>query len=164
MTATEALDALLKSYQYYYNVTQDGVTPPFAAEAVFHSHDEQFFLVKSAKLSEAESHEYVFFATADKLDAGQVAALADAAWTEGLSRVRPHSSHRNSDVILVLLAETVLPEAAAAVKKLRRYQSYQHSLQGWSHFRVIALETSSGKLTYNRMGQPLKKLFRNISF
>lgn len=162
MTPTEALEALLKSYQYYYNVTRDGAAAPFAAEAVFHTHDEQYVLVKSAKLSEAESHEYVFFATADTLELSQAQALDEAAWTEGTSRVQPHSSHRSSDIVLVILAESVTPEAAAFIKKLHRYKSYKFSFHGWSHYRVIALETSSMRLTCNRMGQTLKKLFRNI--
>jgi hypothetical protein len=162
MTPNDALDALLKSYSYYYNVTRENVQPPFVAEAAFHSHDEQYFLVKSAKLSEAEAHEYAYFATADTLTAADLATLDAAAWERGLARVKPHSSHRSTDIILVILAEHIEPEAAAAIRKLRRYQSYKHGFQGWSHYRVIALETSSKKLTYNRMGQPLKKLFRNI--
>jgi hypothetical protein len=162
MTPTDALEALLKSYSFYYDVTRENVEPPFVAEAVFHSHDEQYFLVKSAKLSEAEAHEYVFFATTDHLTLSQLTELDQAAWTAGIARVKPHSSHRNTDVILVVLADGIDPEAAAALRKLRHYQSYKHGFHGWSHFRVIALETSSGKLIYNRMGQPLKKLFRNI--
>jgi hypothetical protein len=162
MTPTDALDALLKSYSFYYNVNREDVEPPFVAEAVFHSHDEQYFLVKSAKLAEAEAHEYAYFATAETLTAADVANLGTTAWERGLAQVKPHSSHRSTDIILVILAEHIEAEAAAAIRKLRRYQSYKHGFQGWSHYRVIALETSSGTLTYNRMGQPLKKLFRNI--
>ena len=66
MTATEALEVLLKSYKRYYNVKTEEVVSPFSAEAAFHSHGEQYFLVKSARLSEADAHEYVFFATADR--------------------------------------------------------------------------------------------------
>ena len=40
MTAQEALPKLLRSFYRYYNVTEENVTPPFAAEAEFHSHEE----------------------------------------------------------------------------------------------------------------------------
>lgn len=163
MTADQVLDALLKSYTQYYDIRREDVTPPFTAEAEFHSHDEQFFLVKTAKLSEAEAHEYVFFATADRLDVPDVERLDAAAWETGMSRVNPHAYHRSTDVVLVLLADTVTPEAMALVKRLRRYKSYRFTLNGWSHYRVIALEISSGKLVCNRLGQPLRKLFRNIT-
>ena len=162
MTACEALDKLLKAYVTYYNIERENAVPPFSAEARFHSHGEQFFLVKSAKLSEAESAEHVFFATPEKLDVRLLNELDETAWNTGLSRVQPHSSHRNTDVVLVILADRVEDEAFAAVKKLRRYKSYSFGFKGWSNYKVIALETSSGRLTYNRQGQSLKKLFRNI--
>lgn len=162
MTADKALDLLLRSYARYYDVVRENVDPPFAAEAVFHSHGEQYILVKSARVSESDSHEYVFFATAEELDAQTVSSLEAAAWERGLSRVHPHSSHRNSDVILILLAERITPEAKQAVKRSHHSKSYKHTLHGWSNYRAIALETSSGTLTYNRLGRDLKKLFRNI--
>lgn len=162
MTPSEALAKLLRSYEPYYDVVREDVTAPFAAEAAFHSHDEQYFLVKSAKLSEAESHEYVFFAAEDKLTLTDAQALDEAAWSTGISRVMPHSSHRNTDIVLIILAGSIEPGAASFIKKLRRYQSYKFGFQGWSHYRVIALETSSGQLIYNRLGQHLKKLLRNI--
>ena len=162
MTATEALDILLRSYVRYYDIFREDVEPPFAAEARFHTHDETYFLVKSARLSEADSHEYVYFATPETLDLAGAKALDEAAWERGLSWVKPHSAHRNSDVTLVILADHIDPEAMEAIGKFRHSKSYRYGLQGWSNFRVIALETSSGRLAYNRLGRSLKKLFRNI--
>ena len=163
MTATEALEQLLRSYVQYYDIIREDVTPPFTAEAVFHTHDTQYVLLKSAAISEAESHDYVFFATAENMDLADVTALDETAWNKGTERVKPYSSHRNSDVTLVLLAEHITPEAMAAIKKFKHYKSYRFGFHGWSNYRVIALETSSGTLAHNRLGQSLKKLFRNIS-
>lgn len=162
MTAAEALESLLRSYIQYYDVIREDVEPPFTAEARFHTHDEQYVFVKSARISEAESSEYVFFATAETLGANEVAALEDTAWERGLALVTPHDHHRNSDITLIILAEHIAPEAMAAVKKSRRYKSYRFTLQGWSSYRVIALELSSGTLACNRLGRDQKKLFRNI--
>ncbi len=162
MTPNDALQQLLPSYIKYYNIKQEDVEPPFTAEAEFHSRDEQYFLVKSARLNAWESHEYVYFATVDRLDLTLAKELEETAWQRGLSHVNATNEHRSSDVHLVVLAETVDADAAKFLKKLKRYQSYNHMLQGWSHLRVIALETSTGRLTYNRMGQILKKLFGNI--
>ena len=162
MTATEALERLLRSYVQYYDILREGVEPPFTAEAVFHTHDTQYVLLKSAAISEAESHEYVFFATAESMDLADVTVLDETAWTRGMARVKPHKDHRNSDVTLVILADHNAPEAMAAIKKFKHYQSYRLGFQGWSNYRVIALETSTGTLAHNRLGQSLKKLLRNI--
>ena len=162
MTAKEALPILLRSYMRYYNVTEENVTEPFAAEAAFHSKDVQYFLFKSAKMSEWESHEYIFFAVTGHLTLEEAQKLDKTAWETGLSRVDAHENHRSTDVHLIILADELDADAAKFLKKLHRYKSYQHSFRGWSHYRVVALETSTGRLVFNRMGQILKKLFRNI--
>ena len=162
MTSKEALQTLLKSYWRYYNVKDEGVEAPFDAEAEFVSKDEQYFLVKSAKLGESNSFEYIYFATVEHLTLALAQELDETAWSRGMARVEPKPNHRNSDVHLVILADKVDDDAAKFLKKLRRYESYHHTFWGWSHYRVIALETSSGRLTCNRMGQILKKLFGNI--
>ena len=162
MTAQQALQTLLKSYWRYYNVKEEGVEPPFVAEAEFLAQDVQYFLVKSAKLGESESHEYIYFAAEEHLTLERAKLLDEAAWSRGIAHVVPKPNHRNSDVHLVVLADRMDEDAAKFLKKLRRYESYHHTFWGWSHYRVIALETSTGKLTCNRMGQILKKLFGNI--
>ena len=163
MSPAQVLETLLKSYERYYNVQTEDVEPPFAAEAAFHSHDEQYFLIKSAKLSEAEAHEYVFFAVADLLTLKDAQRLDACAWERGTARAKPSAHHRSTDVALVVLAERIAPDAAAYIEKLKRYQSYRFTFHGWSHYQAIALETSTGILSYNRRGRELEKLFRNIN-
>ncbi len=163
MTASEALEKLLRSYVRYYDVIREDVQPPFDAEARFHSHGETYVLVKSARISEADSHEYVYFAAVEDLTLDKLMEMDAAAWERGISYVKPHSAHRNSDVTLIVLADRIEPDAMAAVKKLKHYKSYSYRLQGWSNYRAVALETSSGTLVHNRLGRELKKLFRNIS-
>ena len=162
MSATEALEVLLKSYKRYYNVKTEDVVSPFTAEAAFHTHDEQYFLVKSARLAEADAHEYVFFATGQIMETEDVKKLDEKAWSEGLSRVTPHSNHRSSDIVLIILAEQLSQDARDYIKAIKRYKSYRFTLQGWSSYSVIAMETFTGELSCNKRGRDLKKLFRNI--
>ncbi len=162
MTVNEILEKLLRSFQVYYNVKREDVEPPFVAEAEFHTHDEQFFLVKSAVLAEAESREYIYFATEQYLDETLLMHLDEAAWGSGMKRVKPHKDHRNTDVSLFIVAEKISEEAFRKIPKLRHYQSYHLGLQGWSHYRLIAIEQSSGRAVYNRFGRSYIKLIRNI--
>ena len=162
MTVEETLQRLLKSYKRYYNVNTENAAEPFAAEAVFHTHDEQYFLVKAARLAEADAHEYVFFATAQDVGLREAQNLEEIAWSEGLSRVVPHTNHRCSDITLIILSEHISEDAASYIKKIKRYKSYRHTLQGWSNYSVVAMETSTGNFFCNRRGKNLKKLFCNI--
>lgn len=162
MNVPDMTERILKSYERYYNIRKENVCAPFVAEAIFHSHNEQYIFIKSAKLSEQDSSEFVFFANEESLSADRIRSLDEIAWKEGLSRVTPHKSHRNSDVTLVIIAETVSKEAVSCIKKLHHYKSYHLGLQGWSNYRVIVLETSTGSLTHNRHGRELRKLYQKI--
>jgi hypothetical protein len=164
MTAQEMLDKLLKAYSAYYDVERKRPAPPFVAEAAFRSHERQYFLIKSARLSEAESNEYVFFALEEELTAPLLDALEGAAWNAGLSRVAPHKDHRNTDVTLIILASRTAPDAFALVPKRKRYKSYLFGFQGWSHFRLAVVEAQTGRLAVNRQGKTLRKfLKRNLN-
>ena len=162
MTREEMLKKVLRSYAAYYDINTETPAAPFAAEAVFHSHSDAYFLVKSAAIGEAESHEYVFFASVEQLDSSLLASLDQTAWDTGISRVKPHSSHRNTDVTLVVAASSVTEEAKAQIPRLKHYKNYRMSLHGFSHYHLIVADLSSGDLTCNRQGRSLKKLFDKI--
>ena len=158
----DRLEALLLSYERYYNVNRDTPVSPFNAEALFSLHDEQYVLVRKAKISEADISEVVFFALRDHLSLEEYTSLEEKAWEEGLSRVVLTDNHKSTDILLILLTDSMDPEAKKAIKKSRRYKSYCFSLKGWSHYRTIACEFSTGELVYNRQGKILEKTLRNI--
>ena len=162
MTREEMLKKMLRSFAAYYDINTETPAASFAAEAVFHSHSDAYFLVKSAAIGEAESHEYVFFASVDQLDSSLLASLDQTAWDTGISRVNPHSSHRNTDVTLVVAASSVTEEAKAQIPRLKHYKNYRMSLHGFSHYHLIVADLSSGDLTCNQQGRSLKKLFNKI--
>ena len=162
MNVQEALEKLIPSFRRYYNVKTEEVAAPFVAEAVFQSHNEQYFLVKSARISEANSNEFAYFYTADSLNAEQLKELDACAWERGLKDVQPNYYHRSTDVALIIIAERIDEEAKKLMRKLNHSKSYQFGLKGYSNYRLVALELSTGKVTYNRQGQNLKKLLSNI--
>ena len=163
MDINEALERLLKAHERYYTIERENPTQPFAAEADFSMHDERYFLMKSAKISETDMREYVFFAKESILTLERLRELEAKAWETGMKRVEPSSTHKSSDVILYIVASTIEPDAAKEIRKLRRYQSYKFGLQGYSHFKVVAHDLLAEKTYTNRMGDTLKKVIRNIT-
>lgn len=116
MSADETLNALLPLFTSYYNVTTEGVEEPFDAEAVFESHNEQYYLVKAAKVADIDTKEYVFFAKRDNLSADDFAKLDKVAWERGTSRAKPGYNHRSTDVTLVIIADTIEDAAKNMIK------------------------------------------------
>lgn len=159
----EALDQLCRAYSGYYTIDRETPSEPFAAEAEFRMHDEQYFLIKAAKYSEYDSNEFVYVALQDHLDPESFAALDARAWELGIKKVRPKQNHKNSDVTLIILTDTMDPAAELLVRKAKHYQSYGFlGLRGWSHYRVIVYDLSNGTLTHNRMGETLRETLSKI--
>ncbi len=162
MEKAEALAKLLRSYERFYDINTDDPMEPFAAQAAFSLHEEQYFLTRSARISEVDSKEYVYFATDDLLDMQTLEELDSRAWEDGIGRGEPHKDHRNSDIILIILADRVDPEVMKRIPGMRHYKSYRHGLHGWSHYKLAVIELSTGKTAANRQGRDLKKLFKAI--
>ena len=158
----EVLEQLLGAYSGYYNIKRESSIDAFCAEAEFHLHDEQYFLIRSAKLSESETREIIFFAVTDFLDAAKAQQLATLAWEEGLSRITPGPNHRCTDVSLVILAREVAPDAAPVISKTKWVKSYRFGLQGYSHFRMVAFDLSKRFTVRNKMGDTLEKVICDI--
>ena len=152
------LEKLLHSFESYYNVERNGVEEPFSATAEFHSHTEQYFLVKEAHIADIDSNDYVYFIEENSLSSSRFSELSSIAWERGLSKVHPASGHRNSDVTLIILAEKIDPETFKQIKKHNLHKSYKFGFYGWSNLRIMAYETSTGRAVTNRYGSDLKKL------
>ncbi|MCR5591632.1 MAG: hypothetical protein K6F73_08865 [Lachnospiraceae bacterium] len=162
MSKSETLSALLPLFTRYYNVDTENAEPPFVAEAVFSSHNEQYYLIKAAKVADINMYEYVYFAECDTLGADDLRYLDETAWERGLAKVTPETGHRSSDVTLIIVADTIEDDTKKKIRKMRHYKSYKWGMHGWSNYRLVAIECSSGKAFYNHQGQSLKKLVSNI--
>ena len=161
MYSNGAFEKILHSFEQYYDISKD-VDAPFVAEAIFKSHNEQYFLVKAAKTADIDSNEFVFFYINNEIHAEELAELSNLAWERGLSRVSPYYGHRNSDVTLIILSDKIEEESFKKIKKLNLYKSYKFGFFGWSAFRALAYETSTGRAVTNRRGSDLKKLVGSI--
>jgi hypothetical protein len=166
MDSLYALKKLLAAFEQYYTVKKDDITPPFCAEAEFRSHNEQYFLVRSAHIADIDSNEFVYFATTVSLDPAKLEELVKAAWEAGLAKVKPYNGHRNSDVSLLIFTKSLSPETAIKIKKTKLYKSYKFSLHGWSHFKLAVCDLgTTGKdgapeVFSNRQGKDFAKLIK----
>ena len=156
----DILEKILNSYVHYYTIKRDDVPAPFTAQAEFHSHNEQFVLVKKAKIADIDSNEYVYFLLTENLDIQKLLDAAQKAWEDGLAKVIPSFTHRNSDVTLVAIANTFTDGLEKAAKKIRYSKSYAFSFCGWSNFRLVGYEAKTKKFASNYHGKDLIKTFK----
>lgn len=153
------LQKLLNRFYRYYTVNEETPLEPFAAEAEFRVHGEEFFLIRRAKYAEMDSREFYYFYLTDFLEPEEIAEINELAWNNGLSRMEIKEHHRNSDVIVCVIADRIPEETRKAIRKARYFKNYRHGLLGFSQFKLAAFELESGKTFTNYQGKPLKKLF-----
>lgn len=161
--AQQQILGLFTRYYDIYENFDDSEGALFQAEAQFHSTEQNYFMSKEINLGSAQAHEYFYFANCEQLDVSELDRLDEAAWQRGLSRVKPQKGHRSSDVGLIISAWEVSDEAKALVKKRKHYQSYRHTLWGWSHYKLIVKEVSTGQVFCNGQGRSLKALICKIN-
>lgn len=157
-TTSEYLKKLLPAFKKYYTIKEENITPPFSAEAVFSSHNEQYFLIKQAKIADIDSNDFVYFAETENLSKENFNNFVQTAWNNGMEKVHPYNGHRNSDVTLFIIASKFEDKIEKQIKKTKLSKTYKFGIWGWSNFRLIAIELSSNKIAYNRLGKDLKSL------
>ena len=160
MQPSDAIKKILPAFEQYYTVKKEDITPPFCNEAEFRSHNEQYFLVRSAHIADIDSNEFVYFADPDELTPEKLEELVNTAWNTGLAKVHPYNGHRNSDVSVLIFTKSISSETIQKIKKTKLYKSYKFSFYGWSHFKLAVCNTSNMEVYTNRQGKDYTKLIK----
>jgi len=164
MDPSQALEKILPSFEQYYTVEKFEEAAPFCAKAEFRSHNEQYFLVRSAHIADIDSNEFVYFACPSLLNSQKLKELVSLSWEKGLSLVKPYNGHKNSDITLIILTDKVEEAVKKEIKKTKLYKSYKFSLYGWSNFKLAVVELDTQIIYFNRFGKDYLKLLKKNIF
>lgn len=160
ITLQERLNKLLDAYSHICDIERDTEAEgfPFAAAATYYLRDENYLISKKHVLSAVEQHEYLYFYLTDHLTAGDLLEKADLSKRVGLARVKPHKDHMFSNVGLIVLANTIDPEAKKLIKRTRFRKNYKLSFHGWTEFQLAATEVSTNCFYSNPAGIGARKI------
>ena len=159
MGLQEQLERLLNAYSRHYDIKRDVQTEGgfFPAEAVFYLRDEHYLVRRDKRFYAVEQHEYAYFHTTQALDAEALQILIDRSLQAGRAEVKPHKEHMCSFVTLVVLAETIDPEAQKLLKRTRFHKNFRLALHGWMEYHIAAMECSTGSFLSNPAGREARK-------
>ena len=159
MTKQDRLEKLINAYSHHYDIERDVVIDgvSFPAMAIYYLRDENYLINKKHVLNAVENHEYVYFYLTDHLDAETLQNKIDFTRNDGLGRIKPHKEHMSSMVTMVILADTIDPEAKALIKKTRFRKNYRLALHGWMEYQIAAMEISTNSFLSNPAGKNAKK-------
>ncbi|MGM9549301.1 MAG: hypothetical protein ACI3V5_05605 [Faecousia sp.] len=166
LTLQQRLDKLLDAYSHHYDIDRDVVIGEntFPATATYYLRDENYLISRQHVLSTVESHEYVYFFLCDHLDVPTLCKQIELTKQLGLANITPSKIHMCSYVTLVVLADTIDPEAKRLVKRIRYRKNYLLTLHGWMEYHLAAMECSTNSFFSNPAGKEARKnLERNFT-
>ena len=160
MTQQERLEKLLNAYSHHYDIARDVTVEggTFPATAFFFLRDENYLISKKHVLSAVENHEYVYFYLTEHLTAEELKKQIDLSKKAGMGHIKPSKEHMSSFVTLVILADTIDPEAKTLIKKTRFRKNYRLALHGWMEYHIAAMEISTQSFLSNPAGKEARKL------
>ncbi|MBO7251037.1 MAG: hypothetical protein J6V25_00250 [Oscillospiraceae bacterium] len=158
-TLQETLNKLLNVYSHTYDIYREGAQEcaGFPAAAFYYLRDENYLISKQHVLSAVEQHEYLYFFLTDHLDEQTLQQQIDLSKSAGLSHVKPHKDHMFSNVGLVVLANTISPEAKKLIQRTRFRKNYKLTFHGWTEYQLAAMETSTNCFFSNPAGKEARK-------
>lgn len=162
----QCLDRLLNVYSHHYDIERDVELGgnSFPATATYYLRDENYLLSRQHVLSAVESHEYVYFFLTEHLDVFTLTQQIALTQQLGLANIKPSKIHMCSFVTLVILADTIAPEAKRLIQKTRFRKNYLLTLHGWMEYHLAAMENSTNSFFSNPAGAEARKnLERNFS-
>ena len=156
----EKLNKLLNAYSHQYDIDRDVEVDGFLypATATYYLRDENYLISKKHVLSAVEQHEYLYFYLTDHLTAEDLQSQIDLSKRAGLGKVKPHKDHMFSNVGLVVLANTISPEAQKLIKKTRFRKNYKLTFYGWTEYQLAAMEVSTNCFYSNPAGVGARKI------
>ena len=160
MTKQERLDKLLNAYAHHYDIVRDVAVEggSYPATAFFYLRDENYLISKKHVLSAVENHEYVYFYLTEHLDAAALQEQIELSRRAGMANIKPNREHMSSFVTLVVLADTIDPEAKRIIKKTRFRKNFRLALHGWMEYHIAAMEISTHSFLSNPAGKEARKL------
>ena len=165
MTLRERLEQLLNAYSYYFDIERDVTVEggSFPATAFYHFREENYIATKAHVIYATEQHEYVYFYMTEHLDADDLRRQIELSREAGMGEIKPNGEHMFSYVTLVILADTIDPEAKKLLKKTRFRKNFRLALHGWMEYHIAAMECSTQSFLSNPAGKEARKtLERNF--
>ncbi len=166
MTLQERLEKMLQAYSYLFDIERDVQVEggSFPATAFYHFREENYIATKAHVVYATEQHEYVYFYVTEHLTAEDVQKQIELSKTAGLAEIHPHKEHMFSYITLVILADTIDPEAKKIIKKTRFRKNFWLALHGWMEYHIAAMEISTQSFLSNPAGKEARKtLERNFA-
>ncbi len=167
------LQQLLEQYTPYFDITiyEDGSNDnhPLKATCVYHSRSEKYVLSKKAQLWAAETNEYLYIFSMERLTMDTYHDCCEQALELGMQLVQPHAEHMYSYITAIILCDEADTDALQALQQYKKSKNFKLSLHGWMEYRIAAVVTDMPNaiertsIVANKSGKDVKTFLQNLA-
>ena len=159
-----ATKRLIDAHAAHYDVTSpyEFSGRAFEGYAEHHADAGGYVLTERAKLWDAGTHDYVFFASCAHATASHLAGLVEFMKTDALEKVVPEQGHMTSYLTLIVVADTVDRDACNLARRARFRKNFKLGMRGWADLRLALVDLERGETTTNNLGKPLHAVIERI--
>ena len=163
MTRQELTERIIQGYSSYFDINRQENNPlGLVCRCDLHIHSEKFVLVRSAKLWEADCHEYVFLFSVKELTSQVFRDCERLVLSQGRELIKPKQGHMYTYLTLAFVCDSLTEQAKKLLKRARHYKSYRFSFHGWSDFRTYAVKAEDKTIFCNKNRKEFSKFIKGI--
>lgn len=141
----------------------------YLAYGHFYSHSEKYVLVKEVQLWEAKSYEHIIFMDVSEMTIN-VLNKTDELLKEYMEPflVRkgekyPEKNHMYTFLTVVIFtSKRISDDIKRKIEKYKFEKNYLFSIRGYSSGRIAVIDVENMKITTNKAGKVLNKLYERI--
>ncbi len=133
------------------------------AACVYHSRSEKYVLSKKAQLWAAETNEYLYIFSLDKLTMDTYQTCRDQALHLGMQLVQPHAEHMYSYITTIILCDEADTDVLQALQKYKKSKNFKLSLHGWMEYRIAVVVNDSTAVFANKSGKDVKTFLQKFA-
>lgn len=171
MTTGEYFNRIAEQYKATFDIYKNKEIngEKYLAYGYFYSHSEKYVLVKEVQLWEAKSYEHVIFMDVYEMtvnDLKKVDELIKEYMEPFLVRKGekyPEKNHMYSFLtVVVFTSKKISDDIKRKIEKYKFEKNYLFSIRGYSSGRIAVIDVENMKITTNKAGKVLNKLYERI--
>lgn len=161
MELSDALEKVLKAYSRFYDIETDSkLCSGFSATANYRVKNDNYILSRKNVISSYEQYEYVYFLTEKNIDAIAMKDWIDKSLSVGMLRISPNKYHMSSKITLIILSNSIEPEAKKLLCKTKHHKCFKLYFHGWMEYKISAVEMDTMSFYSNSAGKDILETFK----
>lgn len=171
MTTGEYFNRIAEQYKGTFDIYKNKEIngEKYLAYGHFYSHSEKYILVKEVQLWEAKSYEHIIFMDVSEMTIN-VLNKTDELLKEYMEPflVRkgekyPEKNHMYTFLTVVIFtSKRISDDIKRKIEKYKFEKNYLFSIRGYSSGRIAVIDVENMKITTNKAGKVLNKLYERI--